>query len=278
MKAWAREIKQNALMRWNGVYRFHQKVNISISTGSYLLKTAESHEELVASFKLRHEVFYQEFQNIDLEGMDFDKFDALFDHLIIIHKNSNKVIGTYRINCSSFSNQSYTQTEFNLDEVFKLSGPHLELGRACIHKDHRKGTVLSLLWRGITDYMNLSGASVLFGCSSLKINSAVQAALVYRYLFEEGALIENLFSSPTKNFQMPNFDICYAAFQNGLSESQREEAEKLLPPLLKSYIKFGAKIASEPAFDKDFDCVDLLTVLKKEDMTNSLARRFQLIQ
>lgn len=278
MKAWAREIKQNALMRWNGVYRFHQKVNISISTGSYLLKTAESHEELVASFKLRHEVFYQEFQNIDLEGMDFDKFDALFDHLIIIHKNSNKVIGTYRINCSSFSNQSYTQTEFNLDEVFKLSGPHLELGRACIHKDHRKGTVLSLLWRGITDYMNLSGASVLFGCSSLKINSAVQAALVYRYLFEEGALIENIFSSPTKNFQMPNFDICYAAFQNGLSESQREEAEKLLPPLLKSYIKFGAKIASEPAFDKDFDCVDLLTVLKKEDMTNSLARRFQLIQ
>lgn len=278
MKAWAREIKQNALMRWNGVYRFHQKVNISISTGSYLLKTAESHEELVASFKLRHEVFYQEFQNIDLEGMDFDKFDALFDHLIIIHKNSNKVIGTYRINCSSFSNQSYTQTEFNLDEVFKLSGPHLELGRACIHKDHRKGTVLSLLWRGITDYMNLSGASVLFGCSSLKINSAVQAALVYKYLFEEGALIENLFSSPTKNFQMPDFDICYAAFQNGLSESQREEAEKLLPPLLKSYIKFGAKIASEPAFDKDFDCVDLLTVLKKEDMTNSLARRFQLIQ
>jgi len=278
MKAWAREIKQNALMRWNGVYKFHQKVNISISTGSYLLKTAESHEELVASFKLRHEVFYQEFQNIDLEGMDFDKFDALFDHLIIIHKNSNKVIGTYRINCSSYSNQSYTQTEFNLDEVFKLPGPHLELGRACIHKDHRKGTVLSLLWRGITDYMNLSGASVLFGCSSLKINNAVQAALVYRYLFEEGALIENLFSTPTKNFQMPNFDICYASFHNGLSESQREEAEKLLPPLLKSYIKFGAKIASEPAFDKDFDCVDLLTVLKKDDMTNSLARRFQLIQ
>lgn len=278
MKAWAREIKQNALMRWNGVYKFHQKVNISISTGSYLLKTAESHEELVASFKLRHEVFYQEFQNIDLEGMDFDKFDALFDHLIIIHKNSNKVIGTYRINCSSYSNHSYTQTEFNLDEVFKLTGPHLELGRACIHKDHRKGTVLSLLWRGITDYMNLSGASVLFGCSSLKINNAVQAALVYRYLFEEGALIENLFSTPTKNFQMPNFDICYASFHNGLSESQREEAEKLLPPLLKSYIKFGAKIASEPAFDKDFDCVDLLTVLKKDDMTNSLARRFQLIQ
>lgn len=278
MKSWAREIKQNALMRWNGVYKFQQKLNISISSGSYLLKTAESHEELISSFKLRHEVFYQEFQNIDREGVDFDKFDTHFDHLIIVHKNTNKVIGTYRINCSSFSHQSYTELEFNLDEVFNLPGPHLELGRACIHKDHRKGAVLSLLWRGITDYMNLSGANVLFGCSSLKINTVGQAALVYKYLFEEGALMDNFFSSPTKNFQMPDFDIWYASYQNGLNERQKEEAEKLIPPLLKSYIKYGAKIASEPAFDKDFDCVDLLTLLKKEDMTNSLARRFQLIQ
>jgi putative hemolysin len=48
--------------------------------------------------------------------------------------------------------------------------------------------------------------------------------------------------------------------------------------LLKSYLKFGAKIASVPAFDKDFDCVDVLTVLKKDEMTNSLARRFQVVQ
>lgn len=278
MKAWAREIKQSALMRWNGVYKFQQKINVSIDSGSYLLKTADSHEELIASFKLRHEVFYQEFQHIDIEGVDFDKFDSLFDHLIIVHKATHKVIGTYRVNCSSFSSQSYTELEFNLEEVFNLPGPHLELGRACIDKDHRKGTVLALLWRGITEYMNISGANVLFGCSSLKINSTNQAALVYRYFFEQGALIENLFSSPTKNFLMPDFDIWYNSYQSRLTESQIEEAEKLIPPLLKSYIKFGAKIASEPAFDKDFDCIDLLTVLKKDEMTNSLARRFQLIQ
>jgi putative hemolysin len=165
-----------------------------------------------------------------------------------------------------------------MDEIFSLPGPHLELGRACIHKDHRKGIVLSLLWRGITDYMHLSGANVLFGCSSLKIRCASKAALVYKYLFSIGALSENLYSSPKESFQMKDFDIWYASFENGLNDVQKAEAELLLPPLLKSYIKFGAKIGSEPAYDKDFDCVDLLTVLKKEDMTNSLARRFQLIQ
>ena len=278
MKAWAREIKQNALLRWNGVYKFQQKINLSISTGSYILKTAETYEELLASFKLRHEVFYQELQNIEIDGIDFDKFDTLFDHLIIIHKNTNKVVGTYRVNCSSFSNQSYTKIEFDLDDVFDLPGPHLELGRACIHKEHRKGTVLSLLWRGITDYMNLSGANVLFGCSSVKVNSADQAALVYKYFFEQNALIENVSSNPTKNFKMEEFDVYYSSYQKGLTEEEKQIAESIIPPLLKSYIKFGAKIASEPAFDKDFDCIDFLTVLKKEDMTNSLARRFQLIQ
>lgn len=278
MKAWAREIKQNALMRWSGVYKFQPKLNIFISSGSYILKTAESHEELIASFKLRYEVFYQEFQKIENEGVDFDKFDTLFDHLIIIRKDTNKVIGTYRINCSSFSSSSYTELEFDLDQIFNLPGPHLELGRACIHKDHRKGTVLSLLWRGITDYMSLSGANVLFGCSSLKINSSSQAALVYRYFFESGALLDNILSSPTRNFKMPDFDIWYSSYQGNLTEAQKEDAEKMIPPLLKSYIKFGAKIASEPAFDKDFNCVDFLTVLKKDEMINLLAKRFQLIQ
>lgn len=278
MRAWARDLKQNTMLRWNGVYKFQAKLNLFINSGSYLLKTAESYEELVDSFKLRHDVFYKEFQGKDLDGLDFDKFDTHFDHLIIIHKESQRVIGTYRLNCSSQSKLSYTQLEFNLADIYQAPGPHLELGRACIHADHRKGTVLSLLWRGITEYMNISGANILFGCSSIKTNSVAQAAMVYQYLSEQNGISESLFSSPTNNFQMADFDIWHAYFKNGLTEIQRKEAQELVPPLLKSYLKFGAKIVSEPAFDRDFDCIDLLTVLKKDDMTNSLARRFQVVQ
>jgi putative hemolysin len=278
MRALARNFKQQTLMRWNGVYKFQQKINVSINSGNYILKTAETYEELIESLKLRHDVFYKEFQGKDYDGVDLDKFDSHFDHLIIVHKETQKVIGTYRLNSSSFSSLSYTQLEFNLAEIFKLQGPHLELGRACIHKDHRRGTVLSLLWRGITEYMNLSGANVLFGCSSVKVNSSAQAALIYQYLCEQNSISESIFSSPTKAFQMNDFDIWQAYFKKGLSIEQKSEAEALIPPLLKSYLKFGAKIASEPAFDRDFDCIDLLTVMKKEDMTNLLARRFQVIQ
>ncbi len=275
MVAWAREIKESTRLRWNRVYKFRPKISLSLEFGPYLLKTANSSEELIESFRLRHEVFYQEFQELDGEGLDLDRFDSHFDHLIIVHKETNKIIGTYRLSCSEFSKHSYTELEFDLTEIYKMKGPHIELGRACIHKDHRRGAVISLLWRGIAEYMNVSGANVLFGCSSLKINSPREAALVYKHLLDQGSVTKSHFSSPTKNFQMPDFDAWFSYFQSGLTDIQREEAAQLVPSLLSSYLKLGAKVAAEPAFDRDFDCIDMLTVLKKEELANSLARRFQ---
>ena len=279
MMAWAKEFKENTVLRWNGVYKFQPKISLNIESGSYILKTADTYEELIESCRLRHEVFFQEFQDIEFYGIDVDRFDTHFDHLIIIHRSTNKIIGTYRLNCSTFSNLSYTQQEFNLSEIYKLEGPHIELGRACIQKDHRKSaSVISLLWRGITEYMNISEAKVLFGCSSIKISTPRDAALVYKFLLEQGSVLTDGFATPTKKFQMNDFDLYLSQFQNGLTETQTEEASRLIPPLLKAYLKFGAKIGGEPAFDKEFNCVDVLTVMKKNEITNSLARRFQVVQ
>ena len=275
MMTWAKEIQESTRLRWNGVYKFQPKINLSIEFGSYLLKTATAKSELIESFKLRHEVFFQEFQDVEYSGLDFDRFDAHFDHLIIIHKETNKIIGTYRLSCSEFTKLSYTALEFDLSEIFKIKGPHIELGRACIQKDHRRGAVISLLWRGISEYMNISGSNVLFGCSSLKINNPREAALVYKFLLDQGSVSRNTFASPTRNFQMQDFDAWFSYFEIGLTDALKEEAEALIPSLLRSYLKLGAKVAGEPAFDKDFDCIDMLTVLKKEDLANSLARRFQ---
>lgn len=160
-----------------------------------------------------------------------------------------------------------------------MQGPHIELGRACIQKEHRKGSaVISLLWKGIIEYLNISKANVIFGCTSLKINTAKEAALAYKYLIDINAVTEETFASPNKKFRFNDFDIWFSYYQKGLNEMQKIEAEKIIPPLLKSYLKFGAKISSIPAFDKDFNCVDMLTVLKKSDMPDSLVRRFQLVQ
>jgi putative hemolysin len=273
-------LAETSLLNSPEIFNFKTKVNLYIEAGSYILKTAESYYELLESFKLRHEVFFQEFQGQETAGVDCDQFDIHFDHLVIIHKETSKIVGTYRLSNSEFSSYSYTKQEFDLEEIYKIKGPHIELGRACIHIYHRKGaSVISLLWRGIIEYMNICGANVLFGCSSIKVNNPKTCALVYKFLLEEGHVSSMHFTKPTSKYEMEYFDIWFSYYsQNKLTDEQRIEAAANIPSLVKSYLKLGAKIASIPAFDKDFDCIDVLTVLKKEDIANSVARRFQMVQ
>ncbi len=277
MVTFLEQLKYSAQLRWNKVHRFQSKIKMSIELGSYIIKTAETMEELIESFRLRHEVFNQEFRDLEGPGLDFDKFDYYFDHLIIVHKESKRIIGTYRLNCSSFSNESYTALEFNLDFLSSFKGPYLELGRACIQRDFRKGAVISLLWRGIAEYMKASDSQLLFGCSSIKINNARDAALVYKYLQEMGHISTKRMSSPTQGFLMTDLNAWLTYFSQGLNEAQKKEAEGLIPSLLKSYLKLGAQISSVPAFDEDFDCIDILTTLQRENLVESLASRLKVI-
>ncbi len=269
------QIKENYQLRRSGVFKFKPKNFFRIEFGPYLLKTAENYEELIESFKLRNEVFNIEFRGLQKLNLDFDRYDRIFDHLLILHTESKKVIGTYRVNCTSAPMSAYTSDEFDLKGILSFDGPYLELGRACIHKDHRRGAVISLLWRGIAEYMKLTGAQTLFGCSSLKINDTRNAALVFKHLQEQGSVIEKA-CSPKKSYQFDDFDVWMHYFRNPLSSEQNEEALSLIPSLLKSYLKLGSKIMAPPAFDRDFDCLDFLTVLKRQELSANIERKFNI--
>lgn len=273
-------IKNTTQMRLNGVHKFKVKIPMQFEAGSYIVKTADTEFELIESFRLRHEVFSNEFKGHNRPGLDFDRFDTAFDHLIIYHAQLNQVIGTYRLNCTSNLDtrkiESYTGLEFDLSEIERFNGPYLELGRACIKREYRKGSVISLLWRGIAEYMRLSQAEVLFGCSSLKINSPREAALIYTYLKEENFLTTQIDCKPTRKFEMQGLDAWMNYFSLGLKDYQKEEAKDLIPSLLNSYLKLGAKVAGLPAFDVEFDCIDLLTILEKNNLSNSLATKLQI--
>lgn len=276
MITWAKEVKQTAKLKWNGVYNFETKISLKVESGSYIIKTAETYEEIIECCRLRHKIFFQEKSNFLTEGIDVDKFDSHFDHLIIIHKATSKIIGTYRLAIFD-PNKSYSATEFDLSIIEKMPGIHLELGRACVDIKHRTGTVISLLWKGIIEYMNISGASTLFGCSSLQIESDLEAAMVYLYFNKSDSDLSGL-TSAKKAFKMPQFHSAIKAMSLRWNDVMKDEIEKKIPTLLKSYVKMGAQIISEPAFDKKFNCVDVLTILKKEDMISSLARRYQVVQ
>ncbi len=207
-------------------------------------------------------------------GLDFDKYDTVCDHLIIIHKESKTTVGTYRINLSQTPSELYTNSEFEIAEwVGRQTNSFIELGRACIHHEHRRGIVISLLWRGIAEYMKMANADLLLGCSSVKVTDTRSAAMVFKYFEINGHLSPEIFN-PRKKFQMKDFLFWMMVFSKGLNENQMLEAEEKIPSLLKSYIKAGAKVASYPALDMDFNCIDLITTLKRSEMDHKLAKKF----
>ncbi|MEZ0392748.1 MAG: GNAT family N-acetyltransferase [Pseudobdellovibrionaceae bacterium] len=264
-------------IRKNRVHQFRPKVEILNDKGPFILKTVTNSEELIEALRLRYEVFHREMIGKSKpRGIDVDEFDFICDHLIIQEKKTMKIVGTYRLNCSLFSQQFYSANEFNLRRILERPGTKLELGRACIHKDFRRGIVIALLWRGIGEYMNKTNSDVLFGCASIKTESARQAALLYRHFELEERFQENSLCPPTMKYAMPALNLWIQSMKRPLSLEEQSEVTALIPPLCRAYLKAGASLGGEPAYDQEFKCIDFLTILERENLNRALWRKYNL--
>lgn len=263
-------------LRVNRIHQFEPKIELNQKVGSFRLKTADSIDELKKAFQLRYDVFHREFKgSTKITGWDIDEYDFLCDHLIIIDEKSNTVAGTYRLNSTKFSDQFYSSREFNTKRIMANEGVKIELGRACIKKEYRRGVVISLLWKGIADYMAKNQAQILFGCASFPVRTPREAALLHRYFFEERKYAPEYFSPPTLAFKMLDFDAWETHYKRTLTSHERLEAESLIPSLFSTYLKMGAFLGGEPAWDEEFTCLDFLTILHREDLNRSLWQRHE---
>jgi len=263
-------------MRTHKIHRFKPKVEIFKEIGPYVLKTASTIEELKSALKLRYEVFHHEMiGKKNPTGIDVDEFDLYCDHLIIINKKTNRLVGTYRLNSSLYSKSFYSAREFDLKNILSHSGNKLELGRACIQKEFRNGITISLLWGGIAEYMIATDSQIVFGCASIKTENPREAALIYRYLESEGSISKTFDSPPTEEFTLPQLKLWLRLIKSPVTEVEQKEVKDLLPSLFQTYRKIGAVVAGEPAWDEEFHCIDFLTVMKREDLSRVLWRKYR---
>lgn len=247
------------LIPYKARYPFH------IETENYIIKTAEKLKDLYAIFKLRQEAFLLNDETCKIPFLiDIDEHDFSCDHVVIIDKKSKRICGTYRMQTSLHTSRFYSQNEFHLDQFLKEPGIKLELGRACIHPDFRNGAVIDLLWRGIARYIQLTNSRYLFGCSSARITSSKDVSLLNSYLKAQGSRTDIYNISPTNSFRMNDL----------IDLNEAEGGKNLLPSLLRSYIQAGAKVHGDPALDKDFNCIDLFTILDMKNINSSYARRY----
>lgn len=233
----------------------------------YATRLASTAAEIRAAQELRYRVFNLELneglQASHLTGRDEDPFDAVCDHLIVEHLPSGAVVGTYRLQTGTNAAAKlgyYCEQEFAFQVFEPLRARLVELGRACVHQDHRNLIVLGMLWKGIAEYAQTHGANYLIGCSSLTSQDAAVGAAAYAEMCRK-----NLVAPPWRTHPLPAYDCPL--------DQLPADAPKI-PKLLRAYLSLGAKICGPPALDRHFKTIDFLTFLDLESLPAAARQRF----
>lgn len=249
---------------------YRANVKIEIDKGDFLIKTADTLDELDAVFRLRHSVFIEEMLGRkNIFGVDIDRFDKKCDHLMVVEKATGRCLGTYRLISDLYSSEFYSATEFHLGKLPELGGVKLEIGRACIDPEYRKSNMMGLLWEGIYAYLGKIGARYIFGCSSVMTQDRTAIASLYWYLNSENFSRDDLGIRPRKKYAIPTLSDDVGAVRVLGADYIENAANAVLPRLLKDYFKFGAKVCGQPALDKAFKCADLFTILDLNNLNDS---------
>jgi len=235
----------------------------------YRVRLASSEADRMAAFRLRFMVFNLELnEGLDTAhatGYDTDQFDAVCDHLIVEHAASGEVVGTYRLQTGAVASANagyYSEREFDFAPYKRLRDSVIELGRACVHRDHRSSEVLYLLWRGIAQYAINHDGRYLIGCSSLTSQDPAHGTAVY------GAMRKHLVDARLRTAPQPAFAMPLVSPEN---------ASDKIPKLLRAYLAVGAKICGPPAIDREFRTIDFLTLMDLETLHPRVYGRFMKI-
>jgi len=185
---------------------------------------------------------------------------------LVEHLPSREIVGTYRLQTVQTGTNAglhrgyYSEQEFDFAPFESLRAELIELGRACVHQQHRNLIVLGLLWKGIADYAKARGGRYLIGCSSITSQDPAVGASVYADLGRK-----HLVNPAWRTVPLAPYDC---------SLRQLAAGDVNIPKLLRAYLTLGAKICGPPALDRQFKTIDFLTLLDLHTLHPLARQRF----
>ncbi|MET3383533.1 GNAT family N-acetyltransferase [Variovorax paradoxus] len=240
---------------------------------------ADCEEDVRDAQRLRFRVFAQEMgarltpPEGTPPGLDVDRFDAFCDHLLVRAvdplRGPGPLIGTYRVLTPEAALRAggfYTDTEFDLSPLAPLRGRALELGRSCVDADWRSGSVIMALWAALGQYMVDHALDTMIGCASIGLDDqgATAARLWHRlcrtHLVEQRWRVEPRVALPLDN--------------GADADADSDTAPPAAPPLIKGYLRCGARLLGPPALDVAFNTADLPLMLRVDDVSPRYRQHF----
>ncbi|MFK8033495.1 MAG: GNAT family N-acetyltransferase [Hyphomicrobiales bacterium] len=245
-------------------------IKIGGRIGNLEVRLARTPRELRKAQSLRYKVFYHETAaradtKTRLFRRDKDRFDQICDHLLVLDhdvltaRKNPKIVGTYRLlrqEIAAKHNGFYTAEEFAIESLLTRHSQQifLELGRSCVLPAYRGSRTVELLWHGIWSYVLAHKIDVMFGCASFSGTEPNENALALSFLHHHAIAEEEwaVKALPSRSIRM---DILPKA------DVSARDALRNLPPLVKGYLRLGAKIGNGAVIDHQFGTTDILIIL-----------------
>ncbi len=234
---------------------------------------ARSEEDILEAQRLRYQVFALEMgarlapPKGAPAGHDIDAFDPFCEHLLVRTVDAagrpGQVIGTYRVLTPAAAQRAgglYSETEFDLTRLRSLRDRMVELGRSCIHPDYRSGGAIMALWGALAEFMQRNELDTMIGCASISMcDGGHFAASLWKQL--EQTHLASIEWHVRPRLPLP-------------VEELRQDLQVEAPPLIKGYLRCGAKVLGAPAWDPDFNTADLPMMMRLADLPARYRRHF----
>jgi putative hemolysin len=231
---------------------------------------ARHQDEVRAAQRLRFDVFAGEMGarlNTPIAGHDVDLFDNYCEHLLVRDQASGQVIGTYRVLTPTQAKRVgsfYSDTEFDLTRLRSMRERMVELGRSCVHPDHRHGGVIMALWGALAEFMVRNQLDTMIGCASIPmLHNGVVGGDVAASIWRQ---VEATHLAPIEYHVRPRLPLPIEQLDSTLDVEP--------PALIKGYLRLGAKVLGAPAWDPDFNSADLPMLMRIADLPSRYRKHF----
>ena len=242
-------------------------VNVVKKEDKYSVFIAEDMYTKQLCYKLRFDVFAEELgaeMSVNKNGLDKDRFDDHCYHLVVYDNENNEIVATTRLldnNGRKETGMFYSETEFDLTNVFNPDVNYLEVGRTCIHPAYRRGTVLAMLWRGIAEVVVSKKIDYLIGCASIP--------------FDKGdKYINSVMNKIYESHYAPDCLRVRPLVPLRINEEESCANDAVLPILLKAYLRQGALICGAPYWDAAFGVADVFVLLDASRIASRYSKHF----
>ncbi len=232
---------------------------------------ARHQDEVRQAQRLRYAVFAGEMGarlSTSVPGHDIDIFDNYCEHLLVRDAESQEVIGTYRVLTPAQAKRvgsTYSDTECDLTRLRSLRERMVELGRSCVHPDHRHGGVILALWGALAEFMARNQLDTMIGCASIPmLHNGIVSGHAAASIWNQ---VRQTHLAPIEFHVRPRLPLPVESFDSTLVVEP--------PALIRGYLRLGAKVLGAPAWDPDFNSADLPMLMRTADLPQRYRKHFQ---